>query len=93
MVAADCPSIAGGQACMTAPEAFLRVLKPEASPLPTPRSCRRMTGGGVPAIHPPTLEGVAHHHHVSLWTTLPGSISAWSSIPWSLRFAEMTRGY
>ena len=37
--------------------------------------------------------GVAHGHHGSLWVTLPGSISAWSSIPWSLRFAEMTRGY
>ena len=57
MVAADCPSIAGGQACMTAPEAFLRVLKPAASPLRNPRSCRRMTGGGVPAIHPSTLKG------------------------------------
>ena len=57
MVAADCPSIAGGQACMTAPEAFLRVLKPAASPLRNPRSCRRMTGGGVPAILLSTLEG------------------------------------
>ena len=38
------------QACMAAPEAFLRVLKPAASPLRNPRSCRRMTGGGVPAI-------------------------------------------
>ena len=37
--------------------------------------------------------GVAHGHHGCLWATLPGSISAWSSIPWSLRFAEMTRGY
>ena len=45
------------QACMTAPEAFLRVLKPAASPLRNPRSCRRMTGGGVPASHPSTLEG------------------------------------
>ena len=34
------------QAHMTAPEAFLRVLKPAASPLRTPRSYRRMTGGG-----------------------------------------------
>ena len=40
-----------------APEAFLWVLKPAASPLRNPRSCRRMTGGGVPAIHPSTLEG------------------------------------
>ena len=38
------------QAHMTAPEAFLRVLKPAASPLRNPRSCRRMTGGGVTAI-------------------------------------------
>ena len=57
MVAADCPLMAGGQARMPAPEAFLRVLKPAASPLRNPRSCRRMTGGGVPAIHPSTLEG------------------------------------
>ena len=57
MAAGGCPSIAGGQARMPAPEAFLRVLKPAASPLRNPRSCRRMTGGGVPAIHPSTLEG------------------------------------
>ena len=57
MVAADCPLMAGGQARMPAPEAFLRVLKPAASPLRNPRSCRRMTGGGVPAIHPSTLKG------------------------------------
>ena len=57
MVAAGCPLMADGQARMTAPEAFLRVLKPAASPLRNPRSCRRMTGGGVPAIHPSTLEG------------------------------------
>ncbi|WP_155803971.1 hypothetical protein [Segatella baroniae] len=47
----------GAQARMPAPEAFLRVLKPEASPFCNPRSCRRMTGGGVPAIHLSTLEG------------------------------------
>ena len=57
MVADGCPSVAGGQARISAPEAFLRVLKPAASPLRNPRSCRRMTGGGVPAIHPSTLEG------------------------------------
>ena len=57
MVAADCPLMAGAQAHMLAPEAFLRALKPAASPLCNPRSCRRMTGGGVPAIHPSTLEG------------------------------------
>ena len=57
MVAAGRPLMADGQARMTAPEAFLRVLKPAASPLRNPRSCRRMTGGGVPAIHPSTLEG------------------------------------
>ena len=93
MVAADCPSIAGGQACMTAPEAFLRVLKPEASPLRNLRSCRRMTGGRC--VRHPSADpgGVAHHHHGCLWATLPGSISARSFIPWSLRFAEMTRGY
>ena len=55
MVAADCPLMAGGQARMPAPEAFLRVLKPAASPLRNPRSCRRMTGGGAPTIHPSTL--------------------------------------
>ena len=48
MVAAGCPLMAGEQARMTAPGAFLRVLKPAASPLRNPRSCRRMTGGGVP---------------------------------------------
>lgn len=57
MVAAGCPLIADGQARMPAPEPFLWVLKPAASPLRNPRSCRRMTGGGVPAIHPSTLEG------------------------------------
>ena len=57
MAAVGCPLMAGEQARPTAPEAFLRVLKPEASPLCNPRSCRRMTGGGVPAIHPSTLEG------------------------------------
>ena len=48
MVAGGCPSMTGGQARMPPPEAFLRVLKPAASPLRNPRSCRRMTGGGVP---------------------------------------------
>ena len=57
MVAAGCPLMAGEQARMTAPGAFLRVLKPAASPLRNPRSCRRMTGGGVPAILLSTLEG------------------------------------
>ena len=57
MATAGCPLMVENQACMTAPEAFLRVLKPAASPLRNPRSCRRMTGGGVPAIHPPALEG------------------------------------
>ncbi|WP_025882185.1 hypothetical protein [Segatella baroniae] len=57
MVADGCPSVADGQARISAPEAFLRVLKPAASPLRNPRSCRRMTGGGVPAIHPSTLKG------------------------------------
>ncbi|WP_155803992.1 hypothetical protein [Segatella baroniae] len=57
MVAADCPLMAGEQACMPAPEAFLRMLKPAASPLRNPRSCRRVTGGGVPATHLSTLEG------------------------------------
>ena len=47
MGAGGCPLMAGGQACMTAPEAFLRVLKPAASPLRNLRSCRRMTGGVV----------------------------------------------
>ena len=37
--------------------------------------------------------GVAHDHHGCLWATLPGSISTLSFIPWSLRFAELTRGY
>ena len=59
MIAAGCPWMAGGQARMTVPEAFLRVLKPAASPLHNPRSCRRMTGGGVPAIHLSTLEGAS----------------------------------
>ena len=45
------------QARMTTPEASLRALKPAASPLRTPRSCRRMTGGDVPTTHPPALEG------------------------------------
>ena len=57
VVAAGCPWMVENQARVTAPEAFLRVLKPAASPLRNPRSCRRMTGGGVPAIHPSTLEG------------------------------------
>ena len=57
MVAGGCPWMVGNQARMPPPEAFLRVLKPAASPLRNPRSCRRMTGGGVPAIHPSTLEG------------------------------------
>ncbi|WP_155810191.1 hypothetical protein [Segatella baroniae] len=57
MGAGGCPLMAGAQARMPAPEAFMRVLKPEASPLRNPRSCRRMTGGGVPATHPSTLEG------------------------------------
>ena len=93
MGAGGCPLMAGGQACMTAPEAFLRVLKPAASPLRNLRSCRRMTGGWC-ARHPSVDPGgVAHHHHGCLWATLTGSISTWSSIPWSLRFAELTRGY
>ena len=50
MVVGGCPSVAGGQARVPVPEAFLRVLKPAASPLRNPRSCRRMTGGDVPAI-------------------------------------------
>ena len=57
MVVGGCPSVAGGQARVPVPEAFLRVLKLAASPLRNPGSCRRMTGGGVPAIHPSTLEG------------------------------------
>ena len=57
MVAAGCPLMAGGQARMAESDAFLRVLKPAASPLRNPRSCRRMTGGGVPAAHPSTPEG------------------------------------
>ena len=57
MIAGGRPWMAGGQARMTVPEAFLRVLKPAASPFRNPRSCRRMTGGGVPAIHLSTLEG------------------------------------
>ncbi|WP_155803980.1 hypothetical protein [Segatella baroniae] len=57
MVAAGCPLMAGGQTRMPAPVAFMRVLKPAASPLRNPRSCRRMTGGGVPATLPSTLEG------------------------------------
>ncbi|WP_314826853.1 hypothetical protein [Segatella baroniae] len=36
MVAADSLLMAGAQACVPAPEAFLRVLKPPASPLRTP---------------------------------------------------------
>ena len=32
-------------------------------------------------------------HQGCLWATPPGSISTCSFIPWSLRFAEMTRGY
>ncbi|WP_155804009.1 hypothetical protein [Segatella baroniae] len=42
---------------MTVPKAFLWVLKPAASPLRNPRSCRRMTGGGVSATRLSTLEG------------------------------------
>ena len=81
MVAGGCPWMAGGQTRPTAPEAFLRVLKPAASPLRNPRSCRRMTGGWC-ARHPSVDPGgVAHGHHGCLWATLPGSISAWSSIP------------
>ncbi|WP_155804001.1 hypothetical protein [Segatella baroniae] len=57
MVAGGCPFIADGQARVLVPEAVMWVLKPAASPLRTPRSCRRMTGGGVPATHPSTLEG------------------------------------
>ncbi|WP_155803994.1 hypothetical protein [Segatella baroniae] len=57
MVAASCPLMAENQARGLAPEALLRVLKPAASPLRNPRSCRRMTGGSVPAIHQSTLEG------------------------------------
>ncbi|WP_155803960.1 hypothetical protein [Segatella baroniae] len=57
MVVDGCPLMAGAQARMPAPKTFLRVLKPAASPLRNPRSCRRMTGGGVSAIHPSTLEG------------------------------------
>ncbi|WP_044122934.1 hypothetical protein [Segatella baroniae] len=57
MVAYGFTSMVGNQARMAAPEAFLRVLKPAASPLRNPRSCRRMTGGGVPATHLSTLEG------------------------------------
>ena len=37
--------------------------------------------------------GVAHGHQGRLWATLSGSISTLSFIPWSLRFAELTRGY
>ena len=45
--------------------------------------------------HHPSVDpgGVVQSHHGCLWATLPGSISSWSSIPWSLRFAEITRGY
>ena len=57
MAAAGCPWMVENQARMPAPEAFLRVLKPAASPLRNPRSCRRMTGGDVPTTHPPALEG------------------------------------
>ena len=59
MVAVGCRRMAGNQARMTESEAFLRVLKPAASPLRNPRSCRRMTGGDVPAIHLSTLEGAS----------------------------------
>ena len=93
MVAADCPLMAGAQACVPAPEAFLRVLKPPASPLRTPPVMPQDDRGRCdrhPSVDP---GGVAHGHHGCLWATLPGSISAWSFIPWSLRFAEMTRGY
>ena len=57
MIAAGCPWMVGNQSRMPAPKAFRRVLKPAASPLRNPRSCRRMTGGGVPATLPSTLEG------------------------------------
>ena len=57
MVADGCLSMAGKQARMTTPETLLQVLKPAASPLCNPRSCRRMTGGGVPATQLSTLEG------------------------------------
>ncbi|WP_155804034.1 hypothetical protein [Segatella baroniae] len=57
MAAAGSPSMTGAPARVTESEAFLQVLKPAASPLRTPRSCRRMTGGGVPATHLSTLEG------------------------------------
>ena len=41
-----------------------------------------------------TLEGGGRPRHQGcLWATPPGSISTCSFIPWSLRFAEMTRGY
>ena len=48
MVASSCPWMVGNQDCVPAPEAFLRVLKPAASPLCNPRSCRRMTGEVCP---------------------------------------------
>ena len=48
MVAAGCPWMVENQTSMAARETFLRVLKPAASPLRNPRSCRRMTGGGAP---------------------------------------------
>ena len=57
MAAAGSPSMTGAPARVTESEAFLQVLKPEASPLRNPRSCRRMTGGDVPTTHPPALEG------------------------------------
>ena len=93
MVAADSLLMAGAQACVPAPEAFLRVLKPPASPLRTPPVMPQDDRGRCdrhPSVDP---GGVAHGHHGCLWATLPGSISAWSFIPWSLRFAQMTRGY
>ena len=50
----------------------------------------RGRGARHPSVDP---GGVVHGHHGCLWATLPGSISTRSFIPWSLRFAEMTRGY
>ena len=93
MVAGGCPFIADGQARVLVPEAVMWVLKPAASPLRTPPVMPKDDRGRC-ARHPSVDPGgVAHHHHGCLWATLPGSISAPSFIPWSLCFAEMTRGY
>ena len=60
VVAGGCPLMVGNQDCVTAPDALLRVLKPPDSPLRSPRSCRRMAGGGArhpsvdPGGHPPS---------------------------------------